>query len=152
MLSMDIWVTKEYLNFINKLRKNIDNLAITADVIVGFPGETEEDFQDTVDFINEVHFQELHVFPFSSRTGTVASRMKNQINGTIKKVRVKQLLELSNSLKDEYINKSIGFNVEGYKYQQPALHLKNPLLLFDNERRRAPLPLLQIRLQFFEQY
>ncbi len=102
------YTTKEYLDFINKLRKNIDNLAVTADVIVGFPGETEKDFEDTMNFIKEVNFQELHVFPFSSRTGTVASRMKNQINGTIKKARVKQLLELSDSLKDNYINRSLG--------------------------------------------
>lgn len=102
------YTTKEYFDFISKLRKNIKNLAITTDVIVGFPGETEQDFEDTCNFIKVVRFQELHVFPFSSRTGTVASKMKNQVNGAIKKARVKRLLELSDTLKHNYIKDQLG--------------------------------------------
>ena len=59
------YTTEEYKEFINKLRINIDDLAVTTDIIVGFPGETDEDFLDAVSFIKEINFQELHVFPFS---------------------------------------------------------------------------------------
>lgn len=102
------YTTKAYLAFINKLRENIKDLAITTDVIVGFPGETETDFQETVDFIKQVNFQELHVFPFSSRSGTVASKMKNQIDAKTKKERVHVLLDLSESLKKAHIQSQVG--------------------------------------------
>ncbi len=102
------YTTIEYMKFINKLKANIDNLVVTTDVIVGFPGETEVDFLDTIAFIKEVGFQELHVFPYSRREGTVASKMKNQIDGAIKKARVHKLLDLSDSLKSKYILSQIG--------------------------------------------
>lgn len=101
------YTTEAYMTFIDKLRKNIKDLAITTDVIVGFPEETEADFLGTVDFIKNVDFQELHVFPFSSRNGTVASKMKNQIDNKTKKERVHILLELSKKLKDTHIKNQI---------------------------------------------
>ena len=101
--------TKEtYLNIIRKLRANIDDLAVTTDIIVGFPGETEADFMEEYEFIEALNFQELHVFPFSSRAGTVASKMKDQIDGLTKKTRVHKLLELSHKLKSDYILKQVG--------------------------------------------
>lgn len=96
------YTTEEYLEFINKLRTNIDDLAVTTDIIVGFPGETDQDFLDCVAFIKKVNFQELHVFPFSRRSGTVADKMENQVNGNVKKERVHQLLALSDTLKKNH--------------------------------------------------
>ncbi|MBI9008814.1 MAG: tRNA (N(6)-L-threonylcarbamoyladenosine(37)-C(2))-methylthiotransferase MtaB [Tenericutes bacterium] len=101
------YTTKEYKNFINKLRDNIKDLAVTTDIIVGFPGETDEDFLDAVQFIKEINFQELHVFPFSRRAGTVADKLNGQVNGVIKKARVHDLLELSEQLKKEHIQKQL---------------------------------------------
>ncbi len=100
--------TQEYLEIINKLKTEIENLAITTDIIVGFPGETDFDFEEQNEFIRIVGYQELHVFPFSKREGTPASRMKEQISGDLKKKRVHQLLALSDELKNNYIKSQIG--------------------------------------------
>ncbi|MGM0853192.1 MAG: tRNA (N(6)-L-threonylcarbamoyladenosine(37)-C(2))-methylthiotransferase MtaB [Bacillota bacterium] len=87
---------------LEKLKKALPGLAVTSDVIVGFPGETEEEFMETYNFINEHKFSELHVFPYSKRTGTPAARMDDQIDEDIKNERVHCLIELSNQLAKEY--------------------------------------------------
>ncbi|BCB04879.1 tRNA (N(6)-L-threonylcarbamoyladenosine(37)-C(2))-methylthiotransferase MtaB [Bacillus sp. KH172YL63] len=87
---------------LEKLKKALPGLAVTSDVIVGFPGETEEEFMETYNFINEHKFSELHVFPYSKRTGTPAARMDDQIDEDIKNQRVHRLIELSNQLAKEY--------------------------------------------------
>lgn len=93
----------EFKVMVNNIRKHIPNIALTTDVIVGFPGETDEEFQEMYDFINELDFSELHVFPYSLRSGTKAAKMKNQINGTIKSYRVNELLKLNEILATNYI-------------------------------------------------
>ena len=98
---------KFYIDRINKIRKIRPNMAITTDVIVGFPGETEEDFNITKENIKKIEFVELHVFPYSKREGTKAASMPNQVDGNIKKERVKELIELSEKLKNTYYNKYI---------------------------------------------
>lgn len=90
---------------ITKLHQALPDVAITSDVIVGFPGETEEEFQETYDFIVKYKFSELHVFPYSSRIGTPAARMDDQIDEEIKNERVHKLIELSNQLAKEYASK-----------------------------------------------
>ncbi|MCF6137976.1 tRNA (N(6)-L-threonylcarbamoyladenosine(37)-C(2))-methylthiotransferase MtaB [Pseudalkalibacillus berkeleyi] len=87
---------------LNKLKKALPGLAITSDVIVGFPGETEEEFMETYNFIKEHKFSELHVFPFSRRTGTPAANMEDQVPEDVKNNRVHRLIELSNQLAKEY--------------------------------------------------
>ncbi|MGF3103769.1 tRNA (N(6)-L-threonylcarbamoyladenosine(37)-C(2))-methylthiotransferase MtaB [Rossellomorea sp. DUT-2] len=90
---------------LEKLKRALPGLAITSDVIVGFPGETEEEFMETYHFINEHKFSELHVFPYSKRTGTPAARMDDQIDEDIKNERVHRLIELSNQLAKEYASR-----------------------------------------------
>ncbi|WP_100398297.1 tRNA (N(6)-L-threonylcarbamoyladenosine(37)-C(2))-methylthiotransferase MtaB [Bacillus sp. FJAT-44742] len=87
---------------LNRLKEVLPDLAVTSDVIVGFPGETEEEFQETYDFISTHKFSELHVFPYSKRTGTPAARMDDQVDEEIKNTRVHRLIELSNQLAKEY--------------------------------------------------
>ncbi|MDT0700045.1 tRNA (N(6)-L-threonylcarbamoyladenosine(37)-C(2))-methylthiotransferase MtaB [Staphylococcus chromogenes] len=87
---------------ITKLHEALPGLAITSDVIVGFPGETEQEFQETYDFIVNHHFSELHVFPYSQRIGTPASRMDHQIDESVKNERVHRLIELSDQLAKSY--------------------------------------------------
>jgi len=84
------------------LKKALPGLAITSDVIVGFPGETEEEFMETYNFIKEHKFSELHVFPYSKRTGTPAARMPDQIDENVKNDRVHRLITLSDQLAKEY--------------------------------------------------
>ena len=85
-----------------KLKEIMPKVAITSDVIVGFPGETEEEFMETFDFIKKHHFSELHVFPYSIRTGTPAARMTDQVDEGTKNERVHRLIELSNALATSY--------------------------------------------------
>ena len=90
---------------LTKLHQALPDLAVTSDVIVGFPGESEDEFQETYDFIVNHHFSELHVFPYSPRIGTPAARMDNQIDEETKNVRVHKLISLSNQLAKEYASK-----------------------------------------------
>ncbi|PAV29019.1 tRNA (N(6)-L-threonylcarbamoyladenosine(37)-C(2))-methylthiotransferase MtaB [Virgibacillus profundi] len=91
-----------YKEKLQKIRGALPGLAITSDVIVGFPGETDEEFKQTYNFIKEVGYSELHVFPFSRRTGTPAARMSDQVDEDLKNERVHQLIELSDQLAKEY--------------------------------------------------
>ena len=78
-------------------KQNIPDLNMTSDVIVGFPGETEEEFQETVDLVAEIGFSRLHAFTYSQRPGTAAATMPNQIDGTIKKERIHRILAQAKS-------------------------------------------------------
>ena len=97
---------------ITRLAEALPNLAVTSDVIVGFPGETEEEFMETYHFIRDHKFSELHVFPYSKRTGTPAARMTDQIDEEIKNERVHRLLELNDQLAKEYASRFEGDVVE----------------------------------------
>lgn len=99
---------KFYLDKINYMRSIKENLSITTDVIVGFPGETESMFLECLDFIKEVKFTSIHVFPYSDRYGTVASMMKNKIDGIEKKRRVKELINLSLELENDFYTNFYG--------------------------------------------
>ncbi len=96
---------KYYEERINLIRKANPNISITTDVIVGFSGETEEDFNETYEFCNRIGFSKIHVFPYSDRDGTKSSMMDNKVDDLVKKERVKKLIELSNLLEKEYRNK-----------------------------------------------
>ncbi|MDF2558514.1 MAG: MiaB family protein [Bacillales bacterium] len=101
------YTTSEFAEKIAKLREALPDLAITSDVIVGFPGETEEEFLETYNFIKEQKFSELHVFPYSKRTGTPAAKYENQVDEEIKNERVQRLITLSNQLSMEYADKFV---------------------------------------------
>lgn len=93
---------------LSRLREVLPGLAITSDVIVGFPGETEEEFIETYEFVKEQRFSELHVFPYSKRTGTPAARMENQVDEEVKNERVHRLISLSDQLAKEYASQFEG--------------------------------------------
>ena len=97
---------------INYIKENIEDVSITTDVIVGFPNESDDDFNTTYESLRRMKFTRLHVFPFSSRKGTVASEMKNQINGNIKKERVNKLILLSKELERNYYQEHLNSAVE----------------------------------------
>jgi threonylcarbamoyladenosine tRNA methylthiotransferase MtaB len=93
---------------INRIVKEYPNTSIGTDVIVGFPGETEENFNQTMQFIESMPFSYLHVFPYSRRPDTLAFSMDEQVKDTIKKDRVKKLLELGKIMKINYLTKHLG--------------------------------------------
>lgn len=109
---------EQFKSTIDKIKKAVPGIALACDVIVGFPGETEEEFVECMEFIKDCGFHYLHVFPYSIRPGTPASRMENQVDPRIKKERVKRLIELGEQLKEEYenqfVNKELNVIVETY--------------------------------------
>ena len=102
------YTKEEFKKIIDKIRKIRSNISITTDVIVGFPKETEENFTESLDFIKEINFAKVHVFPYSKRNGTKAARMNGHIDGKTKKERAKRLLKLSEELEKKYYDKNIG--------------------------------------------
>lgn len=92
----------EYKKLISELREKIPGLALTTDLIVGFPGETEENFMETLETLRELRFSAIHVFPYSQRTGTPAAVFPNQVPGDIKKDRVHRVQELEKEVSKEY--------------------------------------------------
>ena len=118
---------------INKIRKIRPNINITTDVIVGFPGETKQDFEETINNIKKINFTKIHVFPYSKRDGTKAATMKNEVNGVVKKERVEELIEISKQLEQNYmkenLNKNIYFIPEKYIDGYLIGHTGNYLLI-----------------------
>ena len=106
------YTTAEFSDKLRDLKEKLPSLSVTTDVIVGFPGETEEEFQQTYQWIEKMHFNQLHVFPYSIRKGTPAARMKDQIDGHVKHDRVKSLMDLSQRLQSEFASYQIGKTLE----------------------------------------
>lgn len=102
------YTTSEYRKIVEDLRENIKNVSITTDIIAGFPGETEEEFNITYEFLKEIKLSKMHIFKYSPRKGTKAAEMKNQIDGKIKDERSRKLIELDKELEKEFMSKFIG--------------------------------------------
>ena len=102
------YLTDYFFNKIETIRNIRPGISITTDIIVGFPGEDECLFQETRDFVKKIKFTKLHVFPFSVRQGTKAAIMDNQVPETVKKERVKRLMDLGHSLERDYLKSHIG--------------------------------------------
>ncbi len=123
----------EFKNIVKKIREQVPDIALTTDIIVGFPNETDDLFLKTIENIKEINFLQLHVFPYSIRKGTVAASMPNQIDPKIKKERVQTLMNLSRKLQGAYIEKFLNKEVEvifetsdsdGYIYGHSSNYLK----------------------------
>ena len=105
------YTRNDFIKSVELIRKYYKNAGITTDIIVGFPTETEEDFLQTIDLCNIVKFSDIHCFNYSSRTGTVASKLK-ELSCDIKKDRLNRLIELKNKLKNEFILDNIDKSYE----------------------------------------
>ena len=106
------YTAQEYADSVELLRETMPDVSITTDVIVGFPGETEEEFNETYEFLKNIKLTKTHVFKYSPRKGTKASDMQDQIDGSIKEKRSKLLIELSNKNEKEFIEKFIGTEMD----------------------------------------
>ena len=106
------YTTEQFKEIIRLLRGTYSDVNLTTDIIVGFPGETDEEFNKTYEFLKEIKFYKMHIFKYSPRKGTKAAVMPNQINGDIKEERSKKLIELSDRNEIEYNKSYIGKNVE----------------------------------------
>ena len=116
----------------NLIRQYFPNAGITTDIIIGFPSETEADFEESLEFAKQANFSEMHIFPFSSRQGTVAEKMKNVATNVAE--RVKRMSELEQSMKLEFINKNLGLTheviIENNKNGYYLAHTKNYILCY----------------------
>lgn len=99
---------KEYAEIVDRIRRNFINPAITTDVMVGFPGETEEEFKESLDFVTEIGFAKVHVFPYSRRSGTVADRMPEQVAKSVKEMRAAMMISAAEIKQKEFLASQIG--------------------------------------------
>ncbi|MBR6014259.1 MAG: tRNA (N(6)-L-threonylcarbamoyladenosine(37)-C(2))-methylthiotransferase MtaB [Selenomonadaceae bacterium] len=106
------YMTKNFSDLTSRLVKEIPEISIGTDLIVGFPGETEKHFEETLNFLNSQPFSKIHVFPYSLREGTLAAEMKNQIDSQTKKIRAAKVLEIANTKEKIFAEKIIGQTVE----------------------------------------
>lgn len=102
------YTAEEYKNNVELIRKYMPEAGITTDIIVGFPGETEEEFNETVEFVKNIQFSRIHVFKYSIREGTKAAEMNSQVDDSVKSHRSKVLIDLGESISNEFMKKFIG--------------------------------------------
>lgn len=127
------YTTARYKEATEILRKFYPNANFTTDVIVGFPGETDEEFNQTYKFLKEIEFYKMHIFKYSPRKGTVAEKLPNQVDGNIKEERSKKLIELSNNTQNEknsqYIGKTVKVLFEEYENGYYKGHTTNYMVV-----------------------
>ena len=102
--------TKKFATLLEQIRKKVPGVAVTTDVIVGFPGETEDDFAATCSFVKQCNFAKMHIFPYSKRKGTPAAARQDQIPETVKKYRAEKLAELDREMQQAYFAQNVGTN------------------------------------------
>lgn len=102
------YTTKQYMEIVNSLRDAFKNVAITTDIMVGFPGETEEEFNKTIEFVKSAEFADAHVFMYSPRRGTPAAKRTDQVSPEIKEQRSKKIIEITNNSRTKFLNSFIG--------------------------------------------
>ena len=119
------YTKKEFITLAKKIKEKIPDIGLTTDIIVGFPGETEEDFQDTMDVVNEVGFENAFMFMYSKRSGTPAATMEEQVDEQVKSERLQKLMRLQNyKAKEEsqkYLGKTVKVLVEGPSRKNPEM-------------------------------
>lgn len=127
------YTTQDFEKGVKILRNAYPNSLLTADIIVGFPGETEEEFNTTYDFLKKIGFYKIHTFKYSKRKGTIAEKMPNQISNKLQEERSKKIIELSNDMQNKYNDSYIGKKVkvlfeekEGEEYKG---HTSNYMLI-----------------------
>ena len=118
------YTTEEFKKVVNLLRKAYPQVSLTTDIIVGFPGETKEEFKETYSFLKEINFYQMHIFKYSQRKGTKAASMENQIDGNIKEERSNQLIALSHENEIKYHEQEIGKELEVLWEEQEGKFLK----------------------------
>ncbi len=143
------YLTDYFRKKIATIREIRPDISITTDVIVGFPEETDENFQETLDFVREMEFAKVHVFPYSKREGTKAASMK-QVPDNVKKERVKKLISLSQELEirylEKFLNKEVEVLVEKVKDNSSIGHTDNYLNVIINEKLE-PNTLVKVKIK-----
>ena len=135
------YTTKQFIEIVNRLRNAYSDVNLTTDIIVGFPGETDKEFEETYGFLQKIKFYKMHIFKYSQRKGTKAAEMPEQISPEIKEERSKKLIQLSDNNEKDYNQKYIGKQVqvlwEEEKNGVYKGHTKNYVLVESKETRKS---------------
>lgn len=118
------YTTEQFETATKLLRKAFPQVHLTTDVIVGFPGETNQEFEETYEFLQKIKFYKMHIFKYSPRKGTLAATMPKQIDGKIKEERSNKLIELSNENEASYQRKYLGKEIEVLLEEREGNYLK----------------------------
>ena len=148
------YTTDEYKEAVQKIRQYFDTPAITTDIIAGFPGETDEEFEKTYSYLSDINLYEMHIFPFSRRSGTKAYDMKNQIDNDVKHKRSEKLIALANRNKEEFekglIGKTFDVLFEQREEQYYQGYKKNYVKIYVKTQKDLSGKLLDVRINSFE--
>lgn len=131
------YTTSEFRKIVEILRKNIPEVALTTDIIVGFPGETDKEFETTYNFLKEIKFSKMHVFKYSPRKGTKAASFPNQINGNVKDERSEKLIALSLENENEFAAQYIGKEIEVLFENEHEGHTTNYIEVYSSQIQKA---------------
>lgn len=142
------YTTEQFKEIVRLLRNAYSDVNLTTDIIVGFPGETDEEFNKTYQFLKEIKFYKMHIFKYSPRKGTKAAVMPNQINGDIKEERSKKLIELSDRNEIEYNKSYIGKNVEVlFEEEKDGMykgHTQNYILVYCQSKEKLDNKIIDV--------
>ena len=130
------YTTDEFRSIVNLLRKHISDVALTTDIIIGFPGETEEEFHTTYEFLKEIHFSKMHVFKYSPRKGTKAADFPQQVDGMTKAKRSDILISLSNQYEKKFAENYIGKAIEVLFENEEEGHTTNYIKVIDKNKNQ----------------
>lgn len=148
------YTTEQFITIVNRLRKAYSDVILTTDIIVGFPEESEEEFNKTYEFLEQIKFYKMHVFKYSLRKGTIAAKNKNQIDGNVKEERSKKLIELSDKNEKEYNESYIGKKVEVlFEEEKQGIyqgHTKNYILVKCKSTKNIENKILTVTCQKVE--
>ena len=128
------YTVDEFRTIVKLLRDNIPEVALTTDVIVGFPGETDEEFEKTYNFLKEIEFSKMHVFKYSPRKGTKAASFSNQVDGKTKILRSEKLIELSDANERRFASKYIGKSIDVLFENEEEGHTTNYIKVIDKNK------------------
>lgn len=133
------YTTEQFASIVDLLRKGIKDVALTTDIIVGFPGETDEEFNQTFEFLKKIKFSKMHVFRYSPRKGTPAATYPNQVDGNKKEARSDKLIELSDKYESEFASQYIGKEIEVLFENETEGHTTNYIKVVRSESGDAKL-------------
>ena len=143
------YTIEEFKEIVERLRNTYKDVMLTTDIIVGFPGENEEEFEETYKFLKDIKFYKMHIFKYSPRKGTKAAEMKEQVNGNIKEERSRKLIELSDINEKEYNEEYIGKEVEIlFEEEKEGLykgHTQNYILAYYKTNKKLENKIVRVK-------
>ena len=149
-----IYTTKQFEKIVDLIRKKYNDVMLTTDIIVGFPEESEEEFEKTYEFLSKIKFYKMHIFKYSPRKGTPAARNKNQVDGSIKEERSRRLIELSNKNEKEYNESYLGKQVQVlFEQEKTGLykgHTQNYILVYCKSNENIENQLIEVTCEKIE--